>query len=243
MTAGLTARQTRILKCLIDEYINTTEAVGSEILEKKYSLGVSSATIRNEMHKLTRLGYLRQPHTSAGRVPTPLAMKFYITQLMEEKQMSLADEVRAKEEVWDSRANTEALMEEAVHALANQTKSLAIGATDEGKLWHAGHSNFFTYPGCADLGVCASVFSLLDEIGRVQQLFFQGGPWASPVEVLFGEELGWRGFEPVSVVATRFDLRGHAGALGVIGPSRLQYSTVIPTLRYFGNLISEVANA
>ena len=102
---ALTSRQTQILKALIDEYIETAEPVGSDALEKKYNLGVSPATIRNEMANLTKSGFLKQPHTSAGRIPTSGAMKFYVDQLMEEKQMSLADEVKAKEEVWDDRGN------------------------------------------------------------------------------------------------------------------------------------------
>ena len=84
---ALTSRQTQILKALIDEYIETAEPVGSDALDKKYNLGVSPATIRNEMVNLTKLGFLKQPHTSAGRVPTSGAMKFYIDQLMEEKQI------------------------------------------------------------------------------------------------------------------------------------------------------------
>ena len=63
MTDSLTARQTSLLKTIIDEYITTAEAVGSENLDKKYNLGVSPATIRNEMVALTRTGYLKQPHT------------------------------------------------------------------------------------------------------------------------------------------------------------------------------------
>jgi len=96
---SLTSRQTQILKVIIDEYIETAEPVGSDSLEKKYNLGVSPATIRNEMSLLTKSGYLKQPHTSAGRVPTSGAMKFYVDQLMEEKQMSLTDEVKAKKEI------------------------------------------------------------------------------------------------------------------------------------------------
>ncbi|KKT65572.1 MAG: heat-inducible transcription repressor HrcA, heat-inducible transcriptional repressor [Candidatus Curtissbacteria bacterium GW2011_GWC1_44_33] len=143
MTEGLTARQTQILKALIDEYIEAAEPVGSEALDKKYNLGVSPATIRNEMVTLTKLGYLRQPHTSAGRVPAPVAMKFYIDQLMEERQMSLADEVKAKEEVWDSRNDLDELLEEATKALAERTRNVAVAATDKGKVWHAGYSNVF----------------------------------------------------------------------------------------------------
>ena len=111
---ALTSRQTQILKALIDEYIETAEPVGSGPLEKKYNLGVSPATIRNEMANLTRLGFLKQPHTSAGRIPTSGAMKFYVDQLMEEKQMSLAEEVKAKEEVWDERADFNKFLNESL---------------------------------------------------------------------------------------------------------------------------------
>jgi heat-inducible transcriptional repressor len=73
MAEGLTARQIQILKSLIDEYIETAEPVGSGALDKKYNLGISPATIRNEMVTLTKFGFLKQPHTSSGRVPTPKA--------------------------------------------------------------------------------------------------------------------------------------------------------------------------
>jgi len=241
MTDGLTARQTQILKSLIDEYIETAEPVGSEALEKKYNLGVSPATIRNEMVALTSSKFLRQPHTSAGRVPTPKAMKFYIEQLMEEKQMSLSEEVKAKEEVWDARRDLDKLLEEATHALAERTRNLAIAALSGGRVWHAGYANVFLNPEFADLEVCANLFSFLEEVNRLQELFFERVRGQSPVEVIFGEELDWPGLSPIGVVATRFNVKGKSGALGVIGPSRLSYPTVIPVLRYFGNLIQEIA--
>src|SRR6266446_3604937 len=93
----LTQRQVQILKALIEEYIETAEAVGSETLEKKHNLSASPATIRNEMVRLTELGYLKKPHTSAGRMPTSSGMKFYVKQLMKEKEMSVAEEVAVKE--------------------------------------------------------------------------------------------------------------------------------------------------
>jgi heat-inducible transcriptional repressor len=241
MSDALTARQAQILKALIDEYIKSAEPVGSEVLEKKYNLGISSATIRNEMAALTKISYLKQPHTSAGRVPTPKAMKFYIDQLMEEKQMSLTDEVKTKEEVWDVRDNLDKLMEEATQALAERTNSLSVSALDDGRSWHAGLANVFVNPEFADLAMCANVFSFLEEARRLQELFFQREVAPSAVEVLFGEELGWPELEPVGIVTAHFNAKGHRGALGVIGPTRLHYSVVIPTLRYFGNLIEEVA--
>jgi heat-inducible transcriptional repressor len=241
MAEGLTARQTQILKALIEEYIETAQAVGSEALDKKYNLGVSPATIRNEMVALTKLGYLRQLHTSAGRVPSPAAMKFYIDQLMEERQMSLADEVKTKEEVWDARNDLDELLNEATHALAERTKSLAVAATDEGKVWHAGYANVFVNPEFSDIRTCANLFSFIEEAQRLHELFFERAMSGSPIDVLFGEELGWPELTPMGVVATHFSARGKKGALGVIGPVRLSYPTIIPTLRYFKNLIEEVS--
>src|SRR3990172_11352590 len=95
----LSERQKNLLRAIIEKYIETAEPVGSETIEKESSLGVSPATIRNEMVRLTALNYLKQPHTSAGRIPTSMGMKFYVDQLMEEKSLSLRDEVAIKEEL------------------------------------------------------------------------------------------------------------------------------------------------
>jgi len=243
MSDTLTARQTQVLKSLIDEYIETAIPVGSEALEKKYDLGVSPATIRNEMMMLTKTGYLRQPHTSAGRVPSPKAMKFYIDQLMEEKQMSVTDEVRAKEDVWDFRGDTNSLLREAAQALASQTDSLSIAAIDDGHIWHSGYSHIFAHPEFADVDVCTNIFGMLEEASQISELFFKKMSGISTVEVVFGEELGWSGMSPVSIVGTTFNIDGRVAALGIVGPTRISYQTVIPVLRYFGNLVQEVAAA
>lgn len=244
MADGLTSRQTQILKTIVDEYIATAEPVGSEAMDKKYNLGVSPATIRNEMVALTRAGYLKQPHASAGRIPTPVAIKFYINQLMEEKQMSLVDEVKAKEEVWDSRDDVDELMDEATHALATRTRSLAVAAIKDKKdrFWQAGQSYLFNNPEFAEMSACQSLFSIFDEFDKMDRLFFGMTQSTSPLEILFGEELGWPELAPAGVIATHFTVKGKPGALGVIGPARSNYGTVIPILRYFGNLIEEVAN-
>jgi transcriptional regulator of heat shock response len=241
MNDALTARQTQVLKSLIDEYLETAEPVGSENLEKKYSMGVSPATIRSEMCALTKTGFLRQPHTSAGRIPTPKAMKFYIDQLMDERQMSLAEEVKVKEDVMEGKNDVDKILEEATHSLAQATKSLAIGAVDdEDKLWHSGFANVFNNPEFEDFRATASLFSFLEEVQRMHELFFHRMTGTSPVEVIFGEDLGWPGFSPIGVVGTRFQLLGKNCALGVIGPARLPYPRVIPVMRYFRDIFEGI---
>ncbi len=241
MSDVLTARQTQILKALIDEYIETAEPVGSEVLEKKYNLDVSSATIRNEMANLAAMGYLRQPHTSAGRMPTSKAMKFYIGQLMEEKKMSLADEIKVKEKVSEVKDNVNELMDEAVHSLAEKTSSLSVGVVDDGRAWFAGLPYIFNNPEFRDLNLCAGVFSFLDEEEKLVDLFFQRFLGSAPVEVLFGDELGFPYLEPIGIVATHFNIRGQKGALGIIGPMRLSYPYIVPLLRYYGSVMEELS--
>ena len=78
----ITQRQTEILKAIIKEFSESGEPVGSEILEKKYKLGISPATIRNEMVSLAKNGYIKKAHFSSGRVPSAKGFRFYINKLM-----------------------------------------------------------------------------------------------------------------------------------------------------------------
>ncbi|MBQ3263427.1 MAG: heat-inducible transcription repressor HrcA [Oscillospiraceae bacterium] len=84
----LTPRKKKILAAVIEEYIRTAEPVGSKAIAAKGNLGCSPATIRNELAELVSRGYLEQPHTSAGRVPTPLGYRMYVNELMETQDLS-----------------------------------------------------------------------------------------------------------------------------------------------------------
>lgn len=236
----LTERQTRILKTIIEEYIQTAEPVGSESLEKKYELGVSPATVRNEMSKLTEAGYLKQPHASAGRIPTKEAFKFYIDHLMEEKKLSVADEVAAREKVWDVRFDFDKLMHEATKALAERTQSLAVAATEQGDIYHAGYANILGMPEFYDIDVTRTILLMLDETKSLLELFNKSFG-EEPIHFLFGDELGFELLEPCGMVFTHFEAGPkRSGSLGVIGSNRLNYPTVIPIVRYFGGLIEEL---
>ncbi len=239
----LSARQTQILKAVVEEYVETAEPVGSQVLEKKYGLGVSPATIRNEMSYLIDRGYLKQPHTSAGRVPTSVGMRFYVDHLMQEKKMSVADEVSVKEQVWDSRFDFDKLMRQATLALAARTKTLSIAATDDGDVYYAGIANILEMPEFFDIDVTRTVLSLLDQESRLRQLFFDKNYGEDPIHIIFGQDLGWPYFEPVGVAFTSFSAGANRrGTLGVIGPCRLNYPIILPTLRYYANLMSQMTS-
>lgn len=236
---NLTQRQIEILKSIIEEYIETAEPVGSVTLEKKYSLSSSPATIRNEMVKLSTLGYLKKPHSSAGRVPTPLGMKFYVRELMKERELSTVEEVRLKEQVWDDREKAYKCLREVVKSLSQKTGTLAI-ATMEGQIFVAGYANILDMPEFFDIRITQELLRILDEEEFFNDIFAQY-PSDRDVHVLVGEDLGrLRG--PYGFVYTRYETPMHShGEVGVLGPVRLNYPQVVPTVRYFADLIHEVA--
>lgn len=90
----MTERRRKILRAVVEHYIETAEPVGSKVIAQLARLDCSSATIRNEMATLEKMGYLEQPHTSAGRVPSPKGYRLYVNELMEQQRLSLAETER-----------------------------------------------------------------------------------------------------------------------------------------------------
>ncbi|MBI4099830.1 hypothetical protein HY440_02380 [Candidatus Microgenomates bacterium] len=238
--ADLTGRQITILKHIIDEYIETAKPVGSETLDKKFALGVSPATLRNEMVALSKLGYLSQPHTSSGRSPTPEALKYYVTNLMQPKKMSVTDEVKIKEKVMDYKNEFEKALREATKELADVTKSLAVSSDSEGDVYYSGTANILDMPEFFDIDLTRSVLSLFDHFDSVDKLFARGTEDPG-IQVLLGADLGFDYLSPCAMVFTRFGLgKKNQGTIGVLGPCRLDYPKLIPTVRYFGDLIDQL---
>jgi heat-inducible transcriptional repressor len=236
----LTERQVLIIKTIVEEFTQTAQAVGSVTLENKYRLGVSPATLRNEMAALEEKGFLAQPHSSSGRIPTPIAIKFYVSDLMREKELSVAEEVNVKSRVWDHRFNRDDLLREATKVLAERTKTLCIAATDEGQSYHSGYANIFNSVEFENLDITREIFYLLDQQQRLMDIFARAAG-NTPIHILVGDEMGISLFQPVSCVFADLRIGGRRGSLGIIGPSRQEYDKNIPFVRYVANLVNQIA--
>ncbi len=235
----LTPRQVDILKLIVKEYIDNAEPVGSETLEKKHDIGVSPATIRNEMANMVKLGYLSKPHTSAGRIPTTKALKLYINELMKEKEVSVADEVQAREHVWDLRKTEDKFLREITRDLAAKTHSLAVTTTDDGDIYYAGYAHILEMPEFYDIDIAKNLLAILDNSSHFEMI-------AKKIEndfgIFLGDELELELFRPYSFIFSRFDTKSHcAGSIGVVGPARVKYDSLVPTVKFFGGLIDDVA--
>ncbi|MEG2120012.1 MAG: heat-inducible transcriptional repressor HrcA [Pseudoflavonifractor sp.] len=118
----LSERKRQILRAVIENYIDTAEPVGSKTLLDSGGLGVSSATIRNEMAELEALGLLEQPHTSAGRVPSPTGYRLYVNELMHQHRLSLQETQRINEALHLKMAELDRVIDEAGRVVSQLTR-------------------------------------------------------------------------------------------------------------------------
>ena len=125
----LTERKLKILQAIISDYVKTAEPVGSRTLSKKYDLGISPATIRNEMADLEEMGYLTHPHTSAGGVPSDAAYRLYVNALMEKKELSKEEKNVIAERLHSNVHEFEKTIEHAATVLSEITNLTSFALT------------------------------------------------------------------------------------------------------------------
>lgn len=122
----LTERQKTILMLVIRDYIETAQPVGSKALVERYHLDLSSATVRNELSALDELGYLRQPHTSAGRVPTEEGYRFFVGQMMHQAELPEAVQHTITHQFYQARPDVDQWMILAASVLAHQSQGISV---------------------------------------------------------------------------------------------------------------------
>jgi heat-inducible transcriptional repressor len=125
----LDRRKTSILGTVVYEYIATGEPVGSTTLTQKYNLGISPATVRAELASLDEEGYLDQPHTSAGRVPSDRGYRYYVDHLMLPETLTQEERERIRAEVRRASHQLDAVVDHASHVLSNLTRNIAFAIT------------------------------------------------------------------------------------------------------------------
>ncbi len=237
----LTPRQIELLKAIIAEYTTTGDAVGSDILDKRYKLGVSPATLRNDMVVLSKNGYLKKEYFSSGRVPTPKAFRFYIKNLMHEKELSTSEEVAYKSDIWDFRDEVHKLLQHAAHALAKRTNMLAVATTEEGEMYYFGVNNILSNHEFWDIERARYLFEHFDEVKYWGSVLKKFEKIEDEILYIFADEEDPDAQNLVSVFA-EFTCNGVKGALGVMGPRRMRYEVVVPNVRYFSQLIQTTVN-
>jgi len=231
----MTDRQKQILCSIVEQYAEVASPVGSSLLAKLFS--VSSATVRADMAELERLGYIMQPHTSAGRVPTDKGYRFYVNTLADTHENG--GERRA-ERALTARVQTggvpEHTIRNAVDTLVELTHNLGI-ATIGNQLYMSGLSNLFGQP----------EFMQASQVRQVAQLLDNLEPWLheaapnQPLSVYIGQENPIGRSAGCSLIISKFrsPYSDHS-YIGVLGPTRQSYRDVMQLVRFAGQSLEEV---
>lgn len=225
----------KILAAIVEQYAEVASPVGSSLLAKAF--GVSSATVRAEMAELERLGFIMQPHTSAGRVPTDKGYRHYVNHLQ------AGDETqgeRRAERALAARVNSGGLPERtirnAVDTLVELTHNLGL-ATIGNQLYMSGLSNLFGQPEFVQAGQAQQVARLLDNL----EPWLQEVAPNEPLSVYIGHENPIGRSAGASLIISRFrSPYSDKSYIGVLGPTRQQYRDVMHLVQRTGQALEEV---
>lgn len=234
---SMTERQVQILAAIIEQYAEIASPVGSVTLAKLF--GVSSATIRAEMAKLEEFGFIAQPHTSAGRVPTDKGYRFYVNAINEAQATEvpkLDRSTRAIEARVQTSDRADRAIRSAVDSLVDLTHNLGL-ATIGDELYVNGMSNLFSHPEFNGGAHVQAVAQLLDNLE----------PWLreaspnEPLNVYIGSENPIGKQSGASLIISRFrSPYSDKSYIGVLGPTRQSYGKVMRLVRHAGAMLEEV---
>lgn len=340
MTEELTERNRRILEAIVEEYIETAEPVGSRTVTRHHQLALSPATVRNVMADLEELGYLKQPHTSAGRIPTGKGYRFYVDSILQVRALTSGERKRLSNRYHLEGLRAEEVLREAgkaLSAISNYTgivmaprlettvfrhidfiplsegrvlvvfvtrsglvqnkiieprealsqreletisnnlnqrlKGLSIQEVKEqlfgemerdrarydqllrktlmlsqealkdnigGEVFIEGTSNILDQPEFSDVTKMKQLFKTFEQKSLLIDLLDRSQK-AEGMQIFIGSETEFSDIDGCSLITTHYtSRRGTIGALGVIGPSRMNYSQVIPVVDYTAKLVSQV---
>lgn len=235
----MTERQKQILFAIVEQYAEVAAPVGSSLLAKLF--GVSSATIRAEMAVLERGGYITQPHTSAGRIPTDRGYRLFVNSIAESDQSSVHDgrAERALTARVESGGLPERTIRNAVDTLVELTHNLGL-ATIGNQLYMSGLSNLFGQP----------EFTRREQVQQVAQLLDNLEPWLreaapnEPLSVYIGSENPIGRSAGVSLIISRFrSPYSERSYIGTLGPTRQSYREVMTFVRHAGEALEEALYA
>lgn len=231
-------RQKQVLAAIVEEYSKTAVPVGSQLLLEQYGFDVSSATLRNDMIALEKAGFLYQPHTSAGRIPTDAGYRFFVEEIMPDESLSLSEQKSMQKELLTLRAKHTRLGRSTAKLLSALSGNLAVaGLGDNEGLYDFGMKELLENPEFRELDeLCRLVEALdsLDDKFDVILAELAGGE----TKIFIGKENPIAEISNCSMMVAPYENAEGRGILAIIGPKRMQYAKNKSLLEHMRKLLS-----
>jgi len=226
----LTQRQSKILVWVVRDYIDLARPISSQFLEKKHKIGISSPMIRIEMQRLTERGFLKQPHTSAGRIPTDKGYRFFVDRIIEKTKKK---EKREKDWIEKEIGDVVRLIQVLTKNLAERTKSLVLSYLKEREILFKEGWDVLKEPEFRDEKLVSRFLEFLLEFEKMLGEF----EIRSEIEVFIGKENPFPKGKEFSLIFSKCCLpKRKEGIFALVGPKRMDYYrniTLLESLREF----------
>ena len=232
----LKERQKSILEATISEHLKTARPVASQELAHCFGLKVGPATVRNEMLKLDKLGYLEQPHTSAGRVPTDKGYRFFVDNLLEDIGLSEREQ-KIIRKVFSDLDGEEEFTKELSKTISQLTGSLAAaGLSDDEVFYEAGFSEVLKEPEFQAAEHIQRFGRLVDSLEENIRDFFEDFNEEGEQIFIGGENPIKEAQNCAMTFSTWEHPRGFKGFISIVGPKRTDYQKKVSLIRYLKEL-------
>lgn len=232
-------RREEVLALIVKRYVETAEPVGSGFVARH--LGLSSATIRNVMSDLEEAGFISQPHTSAGRAPTDKGYRYYIDSLMHVRNVNDHMVKAVRQEYGEVLKSLEDVLEKTSHLMSSLTNYVGLALISwSDKVYLDGTSHIIEQPEFRDLKKLYAILKFLEAKSDILNLL-SGEFEDENLTIHIGREDGPGYLKECSIVTRGYKIKGKvSGRLGVIGPKRMLYEKVIPTVDLLADTVSEI---
>lgn len=228
-------RQKQVLRVVVEEFVKTHEPVGSTHVVEMLPFEVSSATIRNDMAELTEAGYIAQPHTSAGRVPTDAGYREYIAVTMQEQHALSIRQQEVLSAHFKKLKTLQAKFREAAKMLSELSGSVGLLIDEADQVYMSGLANLSKSPEFRDEAFGEELLALLeDPATRMKKMADKAG--ATP-QVLLGADNPVTG--KASIVITKIGPDGKKKVISLVGPVRMHYGKALPAMEFISKLLDE----
>ncbi|MFC1496332.1 HrcA family transcriptional regulator [Candidatus Margulisiibacteriota bacterium] len=222
-------RKNRILKAIVDDFVDSAIPVGSRTIYKEYIRELSPATIRNEMSDLEEEGFIAQPHTSAGRIPTDSGYRYFIDNLMKEKDLSHKDAELIKKIAHQIKEDFDDAFDELSNMFSDMMDYLTIAVSHrkaKRRLSASGVSRLIQQPEFRDVDNTRKIIEILEQRDFLGNLLDEYSK-EEAVNVKIGKENKPKEVRDYTIVVTSFN----DGEIAIVGPTRMNYQKVTAYLR------------
>ncbi|MFA5276517.1 MAG: hypothetical protein WC417_06480 [Candidatus Omnitrophota bacterium] len=233
------SRKKSVLGATINQYIRKAIPVASDEIASSFDL--SPATIRNIFAELEHSGYLTHPYTSGGRIPTDKGYRYYVDFLLSQMELLAGEKEQISLQFRREVKELDEALENATEVIASFTHCTGIVYFQEwqDKYFYKGVSCILEQPEFHNLEKMRTLIKLLEEKQNILEVINRDFP--DKVKVYIGEEMGFPEIDNCSLIVSSYRRRNKpSGKLAVLGPARMEYNHIIPTLEYVSNVLTDV---